>query len=262
MRIAYVQEKATGRLIYGAVDRDAATITPLAADPFLKGIELSDEGALPIDGFILKAPAPASKIVAVGKNYHAHALEMNEGEPEEPLLFLKPSTSIVAHEEGIVYPAISHRLDYEGELGVVIGRRCRNVSEADAMSVVFGYTCLNDATARDIQKSDPQWTRGKSFDTFCPIGPWIETDIADPQNLRITTRLNGKTVQDSTTANMTHSIVRLISYITRVMTLLPGDIIATGTPEGIGSMQIGDVVEVELESIGVLRNHILAEDPV
>ena len=204
-------------------------------------------------------PAEPSKIVAIGKNYHAHALEMNEGEPTEPLLFLKPSTSVISPEDMVVYPAISKRLDYEGELCVVIGRRCRNVKSEDALNYVFGYTCLNDVTARDIQKSDPQWTRGKGFDTFCPIGPCIVTDL-DASDLAIQTRLNGKIVQSSRTSYMTHKIPELIEYISRVMTLLPGDCIATGTPEGIGQMQIGDRVEVEIEGIGTLANTIAGEE--
>ncbi|MDO4568110.1 MAG: fumarylacetoacetate hydrolase family protein [Clostridia bacterium] len=203
-------------------------------------------------------PCEPTKIVAVGKNYAAHAAEMKEGQPDEPLLFLKPSSSIIADGEQIVYPRLSKRLDYEGELGVVIGRRCRHVAEDDAFSVVFGYTCLNDVTARDIQKGDPQWTRGKSFDTFCPIGPHIETEL-NPIGLKICTRLNGETRQSSTTDCMTYSIAKLIWYITQCMTLYPGDVIATGTPEGIGSMVCGDVVEVEIEGIGVLRNTVIAE---
>lgn len=261
MKIVYVSEKKTNERFYGIFDRESGVVKKLAGSPFEAPIEtLCTDYEVKESDVSFLAPAPASKIVAVGKNYHAHAMEMNEGEPEEPLLFLKPNTSILHHNGEVVYPAISKRLDYEGELGVVIGKECRYVNEEDAYSVIFGYTCLNDVTARDIQKSDPQWTRGKSFDTFCPIGPWVETEIENPQNLHITTRLNGKTVQDSNTSNMTHSIAKLIAYITRVMTLRPGDIIATGTPEGIGSMQVGDVVEVELEQIGTLTNRIVKEN--
>ena len=158
----------------------------------------------------------------------------------------------------MVYPSIIKRLDYEGELGVVIGKTCRNVSANDALHYVLGYTCLNDVTARDIQKSDPQWTRGKGFDTFCPLGSYIVTGI-DASDLAIETRLNGEVKQHSRTSCMTHNIPKLIEYISRVMTLLPGDIIATGTPEGIGPMQVGDVVEVEIEGLGVLTNKIISE---
>ena len=204
----------------------------------------------------LLPPAEPSKIVAVGKNYRAHADEMGEGQPEEPLLFLKPSTSIVGNNDDVVYPSISHRLDYEGELGVVIGKKCRAVQPGCSGDVIFGYTCLNDITARDIQKAVSQWTRGKGFDTFCPIGPHIETEL-DAMHAPIETRVNGEVRQHSTTDCMTHSVDKLVCYITECMTLLPGDIIATGTPEGIGPMQRGDIVEVEIGGIGVLRNRIV-----
>ena len=157
-----------------------------------------------------------------------------------------------------MYPSISKRLDYEGELGVVIGRKCRNIKPGHAREYIFGYTCLNDVTARDIQKSDPQWTRGKGFDTFCPIGPHIETEL-DASRLSIVTRLNGEVRQKSTTDMMTYNIDELICYIAEVMTLLPGDIVATGTPEGIGSMEEGDLVEVEIEGIGVLENTVVRD---
>lgn len=235
---------------------DGDTIRRIIGTPYDE-IKLTDY-QYPISSVKLLAPCEPSKIVAIGKNYHKHAMEMNEGEPTEPLLFLKPSTSVTADNEAVVYPSISKRLDYEGELGVVIGKKCRNVSAEDAYSYIFGYTCLNDITARDIQKSDPQWTRGKGFDTFCPIGPYIVTGI-DPSDLKIETRLNGKVVQSSRTSCMTHNIPKLIEYISRVMTLLPGDVIATGTPEGIGSMEIGDSVEVEIEGIGRLKNIIVSE---
>ncbi|MCR5808416.1 MAG: fumarylacetoacetate hydrolase family protein [Clostridiales bacterium] len=202
------------------------------------------------------APAEPSKIVAIGKNYRAHADEMGEGQPEEPLLFLKPSTSIVGNGDDVVYPEISHRLDYEGELGVVIGKKCHAVQPGHSSEVIFGYTCLNDITARDIQKAVSQWTRGKGFDTFCPIGPHIETEI-DPTHAPIETRVNGVVRQHSTIDCMTHNIDKLVCYITECMTLLPGDVIATGTPEGIGSMQRGDIVEVEIGGIGVLKNRIV-----
>lgn len=211
-----------------------------------------------LDAVKLLAPCQPSKVVAVGKNYAAHADEMGEGRPKEPLLFLKLSTSVIGPNERIVYPSISKRLDYEGELGVVIGRKCRNIKPGHAQEYIFGYTCLNDVTARDIQKSDPQWTRGKGFDTFCPIGPHIETEL-DASRLSIVTRLNGEVRQKSTTDMMTYNIDELICYITEVMTLLPGDIVATGTPEGIGSMEEGDLVEVEIEGIGVLENTVVRD---
>lgn len=209
----------------------------------------------PLAAARLLAPCEPSKLVCVGKNYWAHAEEMKEGHPEEPLLFLKPNTCVIGPGDEIIYPEISHRLDYEGELGVVIGKKTHNVAPGTASDYIFGYTCLNDVTARDIQKGDRQWTRGKGFDTFAPLGPWIETGI-DAGNVRIQTRLNGKKKQDSNTALMTHDIDKLICYISACMTLLPGDVIATGTPEGIGPMQRGDSIEVEIEGIGILQNRI------
>lgn len=226
----------------------------------LKGLPydgiVEDGRVYPIKGVKLLPPAEPSKIVAVGKNYKAHADEMGEGQPEDPLLFIKPSTSIVGDGDDVVYPAISHRLDYEGELGVVIGKKCHAVQPGHSSEVIFGYTCLNDVTARDIQKAVSQWTRGKGFDTFCPIGPHIETEL-DANNSEIETRVNGEKKQHSNTNCMTHDVDKLVCYITECMTLLPGDIIATGTPEGIGPMQRGDTVEVEIDGIGILKNRIV-----
>lgn len=204
----------------------------------------------------LLAPAEPSKIVCVGKNYLAHAQEFDAQVPKEPLLFLKPPTAVVGPEDAVVYPSFATRVDYEGELAIVIGKRCRNVRAADFADVVFGYTCLNDVTERDIQRADGQWTRGKGFDTFCPLGPWIVTDL-DPSNLAVRTRLNGTVRQDSRTSKLIFSLGRIIEHITACMTLLPGDVIATGTPENVGPMVPGDTVEVEIEGIGILRNHIV-----
>jgi len=203
----------------------------------------------------LVAPVAPSKIVCIAKNYYAHALEMRGSAPEEPLMFLKPGTSVLNPGETILCPPDSERVDYEGELGIVIGRRCRNVQKDAFRDVVLGYTCVNDVTARDLQAKDGQWTRAKGFDTFCPIGPWIETGY-DPFNAKLETRLNGEVRQSERTAAMMHAADELIAYITRVMTLLPGDVIATGTPAGIGPMRPGDTVEVELEGIGVLKNTV------
>ncbi|MBQ3551732.1 MAG: fumarylacetoacetate hydrolase family protein [Clostridia bacterium] len=240
---------------YGVMDDEA--VKSLVDEPY---DELIFDGmTYPISDVRLLAPCEPSKIVAIGKNYAAHAAEMKEGQPDEPLVFLKPNTCVVADGDDVVYPRISKRLDYEGELGVVIGKRAKHVKPGEAHKYIFGYTCLNDVTARDIQKSEPQWTRGKGFDTLCPIGPHIETEI-DPSRLAIVTRINGEIRQSSTTDMMTHNIDKLICYITECMTLLPGDIIATGTPEGIGSMQVGDIVEVEIEGIGVLKNTIVKDD--
>jgi 2-keto-4-pentenoate hydratase/2-oxohepta-3-ene-1,7-dioic acid hydratase in catechol pathway len=210
----------------------------------------------PLDKIELLPPCLPTKIVAVGLNYKDHAEEMKKDPPEEPMLFMKPSTSIVGHEYKIIYPKhMSSRVDYEGELAVVIGRKASWVKESEAYEYVFGYTCINDVTARDLQAKDVQYTRAKGFDTFAPIGPVIETEI-DPSNLKITTLLNGERRQHSRTSNLIFSVPRLLSFISHVMTLLPGDIIATGTPAGIGPMKSGDKVEVEIEGIGVLRNYV------
>ncbi|HHW03350.1 MAG TPA: fumarylacetoacetate hydrolase family protein [Thermoanaerobacterales bacterium] len=204
----------------------------------------------------LLAPASPSKIVCVGKNYREHALEMGEGIPDEPVLFLKPPTAVINPGESIVYPDMSKRVDYEGELAVVIKSPCKDVTHEDVPRYILGYTCGNDVTARDLQKKDGQWTRGKSFDTFCPLGPWIETDVK-PNDLKIQTYLNGELKQSSSTAMMITPVFELISFISRVMTLLPGDVVMTGTPSGIGPMQKGDTVEVVIEGIGKLENYVL-----
>jgi len=204
----------------------------------------------------LLPPCFPTKIVAVGLNYRDHAEEMKKTPPEEPMLFMKPSTSVIGHEDKIIYPKhMSSRVDYEGELAVVIGKRAYWVKEREALKYVFGYTCINDVTARDLQAKDVQYTRAKGFDTFAPIGPLIETEL-DPSDLKISTLLNGERRQYSRTSNLIFDVPRLISFISHVMTLLPGDIIATGTPAGTGSMKIGDKVEVEIEGIGVLRNYV------
>jgi 2-keto-4-pentenoate hydratase/2-oxohepta-3-ene-1,7-dioic acid hydratase in catechol pathway len=201
----------------------------------------------------LLPPTAPLKVVAVGLNYLDHAKEMGMTPPDDPILFIKPSTSVIGPGDDILMPEASARVDYEGELAVIIGKRAKGVSVAEAKGHIFGYTCLNDVTARDLQAKDIQFTRAKSFDTFCPIGPWVETEL-DPYNLPIETRLNGKTVQSSNTAQMKWGVYELVSFISSVMTLLPGDVIATGTPPGIGPMAPGDRVEVIIEGIGTLAN--------
>ena len=205
----------------------------------------------------LLAPVLPSKVVAIGKNYAAHASEMGGEVPAQPLIFLKPSTAVIGPGETIAYPASSEQVDYEGELAVVIGRLCRDVPEELAMEVVLGYTCANDVTARDQQRSDGQWSRAKGYDSFCPLGPWLETEL-EIGDLRITTKLNGDLKQDARTAQIVHKVPSLIAYITACMTLLPGDVILTGTPEGVGPMSIGDEVSVEIEGIGQLTNKVVA----
>jgi 2-keto-4-pentenoate hydratase/2-oxohepta-3-ene-1,7-dioic acid hydratase in catechol pathway len=245
-----------GVVSYGAVE--GASVHAIARDPFGGApFNALERGAsAPLEGVTLLAPSTPSKIVAVGLNYRAHAAEFDKALPEEPMLFLKPSTSVVGPGEPIVYPShMSRRVDFEGELAAVIGRTARDVPVEDAGAHILGYTCFNDVTARDLQGRDVQYTRAKGFDTFAPMGPWIETGL-DPTDARLETRLNGVKRQDASTSDMIFNVFELLSFISRVMTLLPGDVIATGTPSGVGRMKPGDVVEVSIEGIGRLRNTV------
>ena len=201
-----------------------------------------------------------SKIVAVGLNYRDHARELKMDLPGYPLIFMKPSTSVIGDGDPIVFPAQTQELHYEGELGIVMGKRARNVPVGEAGDFIAGYTCANDVTARDLQRLDGQWTRAKSFDTFCPLGPRVASDI-DPTTLEIMTRVNGEVKQRSTTANMVFDVYDLVSFISGIMTLLPGDVIITGTPPGVGSLLPGDTVEVEIEGIGILTKTVTAAVP-
>lgn len=196
-------------------------------------------------------------MIAIGLNYRDHAKEFNMPIPEYPIVFLKPSTSVIEDGDAIIFPPQTQELHYEGELGIVISGRARNVSVSDAGGYIAGFTCANDVTARDLQRMDGQWTRAKSFDTFCPLGPRIVKDI-DPGKLSITTRVNGKVRQLSTTANMVFNVYELISFVSGIMTLLPGDVIITGTPPGVGPLMPGDTVEVDIENIGILKNTVRA----
>jgi len=202
-----------------------------------------------------RLPQMPSKVVAVGLNYADHAREANLAVPQRPVLFIKPSTAVIGPEASVVYPDGVTRLDYEAELGVVIGKPCRKVSRQDAKDYIMGYTCVNDVTARDLQPLDGQWTHAKSFDTFCPLGPWIETDV-DPTNLRVEAWLNGELRQQSSTANLIFDVYTLVEFISGIMTLNVGDVIATGTPAGVGPMQVGDEIEIAIEGIGRLKNRI------
>lgn len=203
----------------------------------------------------INPPVSPSKIVCVGLNYRDHAKELNMEIPDEPVIFIKPPTSVIGHLDDIIYPDCSTQVDYEVELGIVISKEARQVKETDAQDFIGGYTVLNDVTARDLQRKDVQWTRAKSFDTFCPIGPFIETDL-DPSNQNISLRLNNIVKQNSNTKNMIFSVYELVEFVSNIMTLKPGDIIATGTPPGVGSMNVGDVVEAEVEGIGILQNNV------
>ncbi len=203
----------------------------------------------------LLSPCTPSKIVALGLNYHNHAKELNSPLPNAPLIFLKPSTAVIGPEDNIIYPAASTRVDYEGELAVVIKKPVWRVSIEEALDYVLGYTCFNDVTARDLQSQNGQWTRAKSFDTFAAVGPCIETEL-DPGNVVLETYLNGELKQQGSTSDLIYSIPELINFISNVMSLLPGDIIATGTPSGIGPMYPGDTVEIKIGGIGTLRNYV------
>jgi 2-keto-4-pentenoate hydratase/2-oxohepta-3-ene-1,7-dioic acid hydratase in catechol pathway len=205
-------------------------------------------------------PCAPSKIVALALNYKSHAEEFDMALPDEPVIFIKPSTAVIGHGEAIVYPPMSQRVDFEAELGVVIGKRATSVSEEEAKDVILGYTCVNDVTARDLQKKDGQFTRSKGFDTFAPMGPWIETEI-DPTRLSVESFLNGEQMQAGNTSDLAFPVFSLVAFISRVMTLLPGDVIATGTPSGVGPMEVGDTVEVRVEGIGTLRNTVEAAEP-
>jgi 2-keto-4-pentenoate hydratase/2-oxohepta-3-ene-1,7-dioic acid hydratase in catechol pathway len=233
---------------------DSVGIRELARTPF-DAINITGQYYRPSDVRLL-APCVPSKIVSLGVNYRSHGEEMSHRIPEEPLIFIKPSTSVIGTEENIIYPESSQRVDYEGELGVVIKSVTRHVSKDEAEEYILGYTCVNDVTARDIQARDKQWTRSKSFDTFCPIGPCIETAL-DPRNLILETVLNGEIKQQTSTGQLIFPVDELVSFISSVMTLLPGDVIATGTTSGVGPMQPGDTVEVKIEGIGTLRNHMV-----
>ena len=211
-----------------------------------------------LDQVQLLSPVTPSKIVAIGLNYKAHAAEFNKPLPEEPMLFIKPASSVIGPGDEIVYPShMSRRVDYEGELAVVIGRKTKDVSAESAKDYILGYTCFNDVTARDLQGKDVQYTRAKGFDTFAPIGPWVETEL-DPLDTRIETFLNGEKRQDANTSDMIFNAFELVSFVSKVMTLNSGDVIATGTPSGVGKMKPGDVVEVQIRGIGTLKNSVAA----
>ena len=245
--------------MFGLVDGAGEKIAEITGDPLYTKIELTGT-VHQVDDVRLLAPViPRSKIIGIGKNYAEHAREMGSEAPKEPLMFLIPNTAVVGPGDPVVMPPISERVDYEGELAVVIGRMCKNVSAEEARKVIFGYTVANDVTARDLQKSDGQWSRAKGFDTFCPLGPWIETEL-DLGEARIITRLDGDVVQEGPTSDMIHGVAELIAHASQAFTLLPGDVILTGTPEGVGPVRAGQRVEIEVPQIGVLANTYVAQD--
>lgn len=250
--------ESSGKVLYGVIE--GGSVFELDADPYSGSFvftrDLIRSTGHDLEKVRLLAPVSPSKIVAIGLNYKAHAAEFGKPLPEEPMIFMKPSTAVIGPGDEIIYPAhMSHRVDYEGELAVVIGNTAKEVQSRDASDYILGYTCINDVTARDLQKKDVQYIRAKGFDTFAPVGPCISTDL-DPLDAVIKTRLNGETKQDTSTRDMIFNVFELVSFVSHVMTLLPGDIIATGTPSGVGKMRPGDTVEVDIEGIGVLRNTI------
>ena len=238
---------------FGLVDGAGEKIAEITGDPLYTKIELTGATHLVEEVRLLAPVIPRSKVIGIGKNYADHAKEMGGEAPTEPLMFLIPNTAVIGPGEPVVLPPVTSEVHYEGELAVVIGRLCKDIEPQEVSKVVFGYTVADDVTARDLQRGDGQWARAKGMDTFCPIGPWIETDL-DPANLSLRTRLDGEVVQDGTTADMVHDVATLVSYASKAFTLLPGDVILTGTPAGVGPVEGGQRVEVEIEGIGTLGN--------
>ncbi len=249
----YVRFSLDGSTCYGLLHGDQIAV--IQGDIF--GAHQLTDRIVPLSSITLLTPCQPSSIVCVGLNYRQHALELGMQLPSEPIIFLKPHTSLLPHRGDIVYWPMVGQLDYEAELTIVIGQRCHQVREADAMQYVFGYTIANDVTARDLQRKDGQWTRAKSFDTFCPLGPSIVTGI-DASNLRLKAILNGQVKQDGSTSDLIFTIPQLVSFVSQVITLHPGDVILTGTPSGIGPMQVGDEIRIEIEGLGALTNRVVA----
>ena len=249
----------TGEVDELGIPDDDAMVVALAGDPLYVGIHLTEEQHKLADVRLLAPVIPRSKVVGIGRNYAAHAAELGHDLPSEPLMFIKPNTSVVGPGDPVFYPSQTKDLHYEGELAVVIGRICRDVAPDRVADVIYGYTIGNDVTARDLQRSDVQFTRAKGFDSFCPLGPWIETDL-DTSDLRVQTHLNGDVKQDGTTKDMIFDVPALVAHVSSVMTLLPGDVILTGTPEGVGPMNPGDEVDVTISGIGTLTNKVVVRD--
>lgn len=252
----------TGEVDALGIPSEDSVIVALKGDPLYVGIDVTTQEYRLADVRLLAPVLPRSKVVGIGRNYAAHAAELGNDVPSEPLIFLKPNTSVVGPGDPVFYPRQSHEVHYEGELAVVIGRICRDVPIERVRDVIHGYTVANDVTARDLQRSDVQFTRAKGFDSFCPLGPWIETELDDEleAGARVQTYLNGDLVQDGKTSDMVFDVPALVAYVTSVMTLLPGDVILTGTPEGVGPMRVGDEVEVTVSGIGSLPNKVVSRD--
>jgi 2-keto-4-pentenoate hydratase/2-oxohepta-3-ene-1,7-dioic acid hydratase in catechol pathway len=249
---------------YGVVESDdpeglVGTVAVLDSDPLYRPVKFTGEQLQLADVRLLAPVIPRSKVVGIGRNYRAHAEELGNEVPAEPLVFLKPNTSVIGPRDGIVYPEQTNDLHFEGELAIVIGRIVRDLPKERANEVIFGYTVANDVTARDLQKTDGQWARAKGYDTFCPLGPWITTEL-DVADLRVTTTVNGEPKQDGRTSQLIFDIPEVLSYITSFTTLLPGDVVLTGTPAGVGPMLPGDEVAVSIEGIGTLTNKVIVRD--
>lgn len=240
-----------GKTYTGIVQNN--TVNRCLGDIYDGDFSFANDG-IPLSSVKIETPSVPTKIVAVGKNYSEHIKEMGGEVPKTPILFIKPSTSVIACEEDIVFPEVSNRVDHEAELCFIIRKTAKKVKKENWQEYILGYSCLNDVTARDIQKQDGQWTRAKSYDTFAPFGPWIETEL-DPHNVKVEARVNGEIRQSASTNLFLYSIGELLEFITDGITLLPGDVVTTGTPSGISPMQKGDTVEIEVEGIGVLRNY-------
>lgn len=251
----YVRFAAAGVVGYGRLEGE--TVRGLTGDPIAGAVP--DGSRYPLAAVTLLAPLIPGKIICVGRNYREHAAEFGNPPPERPILFMKPLTALVGPGAAVVYPPETENLHFEGELVIVIGRTCRRVPRQEAAQYIFGYTCGNDVTARDIQRADGQWTRGKGFDTFCPLGPVTATGL-DGNNLAIETTLNGEVRQQSHTSRFLFPVEEVVSFTSMAMTLLPGDVIMTGTPEGVGPMQVGDLVRVSVAGIGSLENRIVAAE--
>lgn len=249
-----VRIKAGDDIAYGVADTEGVLV--YRGSPFVAWEPT--ETVVPWESAQLLAPVLPSKLVAVGRNYEDHAAEQDVPTPEEPLIFLKPATSVVGPDASVVYPAMSENVQHEAELAAVISRVARHVRAEDASTYILGYTAANDVTARDLQRKDGQWTRGKGFDTFCPLGPAIETELDPLEKLAVICRVNGEVRQAGFTSDMVFGVAEILEFVTAVMTLLPGDVVLTGTPGGIGTVVPGDVMEVEIDGIGVLQNRVVA----
>jgi 2-keto-4-pentenoate hydratase/2-oxohepta-3-ene-1,7-dioic acid hydratase in catechol pathway len=254
MRI--VRYSREGQVGFGILEGE--TIAALSPHPFA-AFEYTGE-RFPTGEVRLLAPVLPTKVVAVGRNYAEHAREMGGEVPDDPVIFLKPSTAVIGPGDPIVHPDWVGRVDYEGELAVIVGKLARRLDEADAIQAVLGFSCANDVTARDLQRADGQWARAKGFDSFCPLGPWIETDL-DSSDLALRTLVNGEPRQQARTSQLERGVASLMAFVSRVMTLLPGDVLLTGTPAGVGPLEVGDRVEVEIDGIGVLANQVVGEPP-